>query len=310
MKGFAITGVAGYIAPRHLHAIKETGNALIAAMDPHDSVGVLDRYFTDVPYFKDFERFDRYLDKYRRNTQLPGLDYLSICSPNYLHDAHIRLALRLGADALCEKPLVLNPWNLDALQELEAESGRRIYTVLQLRLHPTIVALRERVRAERETGKKHRISLTYLTSRGPWYQYSWKGSMQQSGGLASNIGIHFFDMLVWAFGAVQGQEVTAASSTKVAGTLELENAIVDWKLSIDRHDLPDACVEAGKTTYRSVTVDDEEIEFSDGFTDLHVRVYQDVLAGGGFGIDDVRPSIQLAYDIRKQSPALAKAGEG
>ena len=305
MKNFAITGVAGYIAPRHLHAIKETGNALIAALDPHDSVGILDRYFTDVPYFKDFERFDRYLDKYRRNRELPGLDYLSICSPNYLHDAHIRLALRLGADALCEKPLVLNPWNLDALQELEAESGRRIYTVLQLRLHPSIVALRERVRAERETGKKHRISLTYLTSRGPWYQYSWKGNLQQSGGLASNIGIHFFDMLIWTFGAVLGQEVTSASSTNVAGTLELERAIVDWRLSIDRHDLPAACVAAGKTTYRSITVDDEEVEFSDGFADLHVRVYEDVLAGGGFGIDDVRPSVQLAYDIRKLSAVFA-----
>lgn len=307
MKNFAITGVAGYIAPRHLKAIRATGNRVVAAVDPHDSVGVLDSYFFDVAFFKEFERFDRYLEKLRRSGSEDKMDYLSICAPNYLHDAHIRFALREGADAICEKPLVLNPWNCDALQELEEESGKRVYTVLQLRLHPSIMELKRKYgAASKETQgmpggpepRKHEIDLSYITSRGQWYLYSWKGNFEQAGGLATNIGIHFFDMLIWIFGKVKQSHVDVSEPTRVSGVLELERANVKWMLSINREDLPDACNEKGQTTYRSIKVDGEEIEFSEGFTDLHTKVYEDILAGGGFGVEDARPSIELAHDIR------------
>ncbi len=295
-KNFAITGVGGYIAPRHLKAIKETGHNLVAAVDPADSVGILDRFFSDVSFFTEFERFDRHIDKLRRIGDDRKIHYVSICSPNYLHDAHCRFALRVGADAICEKPLVLNPWNIDALAELEEESGRKINTVLQLRVHPALIALREKIQKERPTDK-HDVLLTYITSRGKWYLVSWKGQLERSGGLATNIGIHFFDLLVWLFGGVQKNEVHLANTTSTAGFLELERARVRWFLSIDRDMLPNN-LKAEQATYRSITIDGQEVEFSDGFTDLHTEVYRRTLAGQGFGLEDARPSINLAHDIR------------
>ena len=297
MKNFAITGVAGYIAPRHLQAIKDTGNHLVAACDPHDSVGILDRYFQDVSFFSEFERFDRHLEKLRRQSPKNAIDYLTICSPNNLHDAHIRLALRLGADAICEKPLVLNPWNLDQLQELENETEKKVYTILQLRTHPSIIELKNKVNPIKQN-KKYNINLSYITSRGPWYQYSWKGNEAKSGGIATNIGIHFFDMLIWIFGNVVSFDVSLKQADKMKGTLELENANVNWFLSIDKNDLPQSAKNVGQPTCRSITIDGEEIEFSGGFTDLHTKVYEKTLAGEGFTIEDSRPAVQLAHDIR------------
>jgi len=296
-KNFAITGVAGYVAPRHLRAIKETGNRLVAAVDPHDSVGLLDSYFADVSFFTEFERFDRHLEKLRRQGEDQRVHYVSICSPNYLHDAHCRFALRVGADVICEKPVVLNPWNIDALQELEMESGKRIFTVLQLRVHPSLIALKEKLQKEK-SGSKKEIILTYITSRGLWYLISWKGQLEKSGGLATNIGIHFFDLLLWLFGKVEGSEVHLATPTRTAGYIELENAGVKWFLSIEKKDLPEECKSQGKATFRSITIDGHEVEFSEGFTDLHTIVYRETLAGRGFGLEDARPSVVLAHDIR------------
>ena len=298
---FAITGVGGYIAPRHLKAIKDTGTRLIAACDPNDSVGILDRYFTDVKFFTEFERFDRHLEKLRRANTDGRVHYVSICSPNYLHDAHCRFALRIGADAICEKPLVLNPWNIDALAELEQESGRKISTILQLRVHPALIALREKLQKERPT-KKHQVVLTYITSRGLWYLVSWKGQGDRSGGLATNIGIHFFDLLIWLFGGVQESQVHVATPNKVVGYLELERAQVRWFLSIDRSDLPKEALAKDQTTYRSITIDGVEVEFSEGFTELHTDVYKQTLAGKGFGLEDARASVTLAHDIRVAQP--------
>lgn len=303
---FAITGVGGYVAPRHLNAIKETGNQLLAAVDPNDSVGVLDRYFKDVSFFTEFERFDRHLEKLRRSATAERVDYVSICSPNYLHDAHCRFAMRIGADAMCEKPLVLNPWNIDALEELEQESGRRIWTILQLRVHPAIVALREKLRQEKAGSKKHEVVLTYITSRGRWYLVSWKGQAERSGGLATNIGIHFFDMLSWMLGPVEHSEVHVSTPHKAAGYLELENARVRWFLSIDRDDLPKDLPDT-QTTFRSITLDGEEIEFSGGFTDLHTEVYRRTLDGQGFGLQEALPSISLAHKIRVAEPTGVNA---
>jgi len=297
-KNFALIGVGGYVAPRHLRAIKDTGNILVAAVDPSDSVGVLDSYFDDVRFFVEFERFDRHIEKLRRAGSDKKVNYVSICSPNYLHDAHCRFALRVEADAICEKPLVLNPWNIDALAELERESGRRIYTVLQLRVHPALIALRKKLQAEK-TGRKREVCLTYITSRGRWYMVSWKGQADRSGGLATNIGIHFFDLLIWLFGPVEQSEVHVAEATKMGGYLELERARVTWFLSIDRADLPEATLAKGSATCRSITIDGEEVEFSEGFTDLHTVVYRDILAGGGFGLDDARPSIELVHGLRE-----------
>ncbi len=300
-KNFAIMGVGGYIAPRHLKAIKDTRNRLVAACDPSDSVGIIDRYFSDVDFFTEFERFDRHVEKLRRQNGEKKIHYVSICSPNYLHDAHARFALRVDADAICEKPLVLNPWNIDALAELEQESGRRINTVLQLRIHPSIIALKKKLDAQKHNGK-HQVILTYITSRGYWYLVSWKGQADRSGGLATNIGIHFFDLLIWLFGPVQGSEVHSAQPTRTAGYIELEKAQVKWYLSIERSDLPPQIDQNEQTTYRSISIDGEEIEFSGGFTDLHTEVYRRTLEGNGFGLEDARPSITLAHDIRIATP--------
>jgi len=296
-KNFAIIGVGGYIAPRHLQAIKETGNNLVATLDVNDSVGIIDRFFPDTPFFTEFERFDRYAEKLRRQKSSNQIEYVTVCSPNYLHDAHIRFALRIGAHAICEKPLVLNPWNLDALQEIEMESGCKVNTILQLRLHPALVALRDSLASQKQTTKTE-VVLTYITSRGPWYMTSWKGNLERAGGVATNIGIHFFDLLIWLFGNVQSSEVSYVNNRKTGGVLELENARVRWFLSIDKNDLPDSAKIKGQSTFRSISVDDKEIEFSEGFTDLHTLVYQETLAGRGFGIEDSRPSITLAHQIR------------
>lgn len=297
MKKFGITGVAGYIAARHLKAIKDTGNTLVAAADPHDSVGILDQYFPEASFFTEIERFDRHLDKLRRGGE--GIDYLSICSPNHLHDAHIRLALRNNAHAFCEKPIVLNPWNLDLLEKLEEEYGKRIFTVLQLRVHPSLVQLKEKLQtAEVKREKKKEVVLVYVTSRGSWYNYSWKGNEQKSGGVATNIGIHLFDLLIWLFGRPTNSNVTVKQAEKIGGELELENANVKWFLSIDKNDLPSDVALNGKRTYRSITIDGNEIEFSEGFTDLHTRVYERTLQGNGFGISDARDSIELVQKIR------------
>ncbi|MEM1417772.1 MAG: Gfo/Idh/MocA family oxidoreductase [Myxococcota bacterium] len=294
-KNFGLLGVGGYVAPRHLEAIAKTGNKLVAACDPSDSVGVIDRYFLDAKFFTEVERFDRFLEKQRRQSEAERVHYLSICSPNYLHDAHVRLALRVGANAICEKPLVINPWNLDQLAELEAEGGGRVYNVLQLRLLPSLVALRERIAARKDRAS---VVLSYVTRRGRWYHSSWKGDEAKSGGLPTNIGIHLFDLLLWIFGPAQRWEVHARQPDRWAGFLELEKADVRWLLSTRIEDLPDEVREAGKPAYRAMTMDGENIEFSPGFTDLHTRVYEDLLGGGGFGIDDARPSIDLCYRIR------------
>jgi UDP-N-acetyl-2-amino-2-deoxyglucuronate dehydrogenase len=298
MKNFAITGVAGYIAPRHLQAIKDTGNNLVAAVDPHDSVGILDRYFPKTSFFTEFERFDRHLEKLRRTHSDEKADYLSICSPNNLHDAHIRLALRVGADAICEKPLVLNPWNLDQLQEIENETSKKVFTILQLRVHPALVAIKNELEKKKNEKTKHNVVLTYITSRGPWYNYSWKGRAEVSGGVATNIGIHFFDMLMWMFGGVRKNHLFLREQNKASGFLELQNANVKWFLSIDVNDLPKETVEKNKPTHRSITIDENELEFTEGFTDLHTRLYQEIINGNGFGIETTRPSIEVAYDMR------------
>jgi len=298
MKNFALTGAAGYIAPRHFRAIQETGNMLLAAMDPHDSVGILDRYFPDSSFFTEFERFDRHLEKLRRGPEESHIHYLTICSPNNLHDAHIRLALRIGAHALCEKPLVLNPWNLDALEELENEyKGSRVFTILQLRVHPSLVKLKENIESKKNN-KKYSITLTYITSRGIWYDHSWKSMLEKSGGIGTNIGVHFFDMLCWIFGNVQNSYVFSSDPKKMSGALELQNAVVKWFLSTDRADLPNDAVDRGKPTFRSIEVNGEEIQFSEGFTDLHTKVYEETLLGRGFGIAEARQSINLVYNIR------------
>jgi UDP-N-acetyl-2-amino-2-deoxyglucuronate dehydrogenase len=296
-KNFAITGVAGYIAPRHLKAIQDTGHRLVAATDPHDAVGILDRFAFDVRFFTEFERFDRHLEKLRRGPEDARVQYLTICSPNYLHDSHIRLALRVGAHAICEKPLVINPWNLDGLEELEAETGKRVFTILQLRVHPQLMALRERLRAE--PAKRRQVRLTYITARGGWYHVSWKGREDRSGGIVTNIGIHFFDLLTWLFGPVQRSDVHLRDGQRAGGIMTLESADVQWFLSTDTADLPFAPQPGSKTTFRSITVDGEEMEFSEGFTDLHTRVYEEILAGRGFGIADARPSVELTSQIRQ-----------
>lgn len=295
MKRFALIGAAGFIAPRHLKAIKETGNNLVAAMDKFDSVGIIDSYFPQADFFTEFERFDRHIDKLKR--QGKQVDYVSICSPNYLHDSHIRFALRHQADAVCEKPLVLNPWNVEALEEIEKETGKRVYTILQLRLHPAIIKLREEVLADK-TNKMFEVDLTYITSRGKWYHHSWKGDESKSGGIATNIGIHFFDMLLWIFGELKKVEIEKYEPDHASGYLELSRAKVKWFVSINEDHLPAPVKEQGKRTFRSLMMDNREIEFSDGFTDLHTLSYQEILKGNGFGLKDTKPSIELAHQIR------------
>ncbi|WP_420547794.1 Gfo/Idh/MocA family oxidoreductase [Curvivirga sp.] len=298
---FALIGAAGYIAPRHMKAIQETDGDLVAAFDPNDSVGVIDSFFPNARFFVEFERFDRHLDKINRRGD--GVDYVGICSPNYLHDAHIRFALRSGADAICEKPLVLNPWNVDALEEIENTSGRKINSILQLRLHPAIIALREKVAAQPD--KIHDVDLTYITSRGKWYHVSWKGDEKKSGGVATNIGVHFYDMLSFVFGPLQRSVVHLHEAERSAGYLEFKKAKVRWFLSVDKRDLP-AAVIGKQPTYRSITVDGEEIEFSGGFTDLHTQSYQKIISGEGYGLSDVRPSIELVSNIRTAKIELTK----
>jgi UDP-N-acetyl-2-amino-2-deoxyglucuronate dehydrogenase len=297
MKNFALIGAAGFIAPRHLKAIKDTGNQLIAALDRHDNVGIMDSHFPNADFFIEFERFDRHLDKLKR--QGTKTDFVSICSPNYLHDSHIRFALRHGADAICEKPLVLNPWNVDALQEIENETGHRVNTILQLRHHPVIMDLKKKV--EQRT-KIVDVDLTYITSRGHWYFTSWKGDLSKSGGIATNIGIHFFDMLQWIFGSVKTTNVYLARPDKASGFLEFEKARVRWYLSVDFNDVPSYLKEKGQRTFRSISIEGEELEFSEGFTDLHTKSYESIVNGNGFGLQDAKPSIQIAHDIRHLSP--------
>ncbi|MEI8394552.1 MAG: Gfo/Idh/MocA family oxidoreductase [Rhodospirillaceae bacterium] len=303
MKQFALIGAAGYIAPRHMKAIKDTGNVLVASLDPSDNVGIMDSYFPDADFFTEFERFDRHLDKRRRRGE--GVEYISIASPNYLHDAHIRFALRSGCHAICEKPLVLNPWNVDALAEIERESERRIYNILQLRHHDAIKALRDKVAAG-PPGKVYDVDLTYLTSRGHWYHVSWKGNVERSGGIATNIGVHFFDMLAWVFGPRSRSVVNIHERDVAAGYLEFERARVRWFLSINADHLPTKAKAAGKRTLRSILIDGEELEFSEGFTELHTITYADILAGGGYGLEDARTAIETVYDIRRSPPVGLK----
>lgn len=306
MKKFALIGAAGYIAPRHMKAIKETNNDLIAALDPNDSVGIIDSYFPGADFFTEFERFDRHLDKVRRKEPAKCVNYISICSPNYLHDAHMRFALRSGADAICEKPLVLNPWNIDGLQEIEKETGCKVNTILQLRVHPSIINLQKEVAANSSSSKKYDVELTYITSRGHWYLQSWKGSADKSGGIATNIGVHFFDMLYFLFGDIQENQVHYSSSTKAAGYLEYERARVRWFLSVDYDDVPAPQKEAGQRTFRSITIDGREIEFSGGFTDLHTLSYQNILEGRGFGLEENRAAIEAVSMIRNANPVGLK----
>lgn len=295
MPNFALIGAAGYIAPRHLAAIKANGGHLLAALDPNDSVGILDSYFPETAFFTEFERFDRHLEKLKRNGQ--KVDYITVCSPNYLHDAHCRFGLRYGADVICEKPLVLNPWNVDALVEMEQETGKKIYNILQLRLHPSVLALREKVK-NGPVDKVYDIDLTYLTSRGNWYYASWKGDEAKSGGIAANIGIHFFDMLLWIFGSVQSQEVHRRNHDSAAGYLLLERARVKWFLGINYNLIPAELKAEGLRTYRSLEIEGEAFEFSGGFTELHDKSYADILAGNGVGVETARAAIDLVQGLR------------
>ena len=306
MKNFALIGAAGYIAPRHMQAIRDTGNRLVAALDPSDSVGIMDSYFPDAQFFTEFERFDRHVDKLQRKGSVDRLDYVAITSPNYLHDSHMRFALRAGADAICEKPLVLNPWNIDGLLEMEAATGRRINTILQLRVHPVIAALREQVLAQpRDT--KYEVDLAYVTSRGQWYLQSWKADEKKSGGIATNIGVHFFDMLHFLFGGLQTNVVHHRSAMRAGGYLEYERARVRWFLSIDANDVPEPLRAKGQRTYRSITMDGQEIEFSEGFTNLHTRAYEEILAGRGYGPEESRSAITAVSAIR--SAPIQTAGQ-
>jgi UDP-N-acetyl-2-amino-2-deoxyglucuronate dehydrogenase len=296
MKNFVLIGAGGYIAPRHMKAIKETGNNLLAALDKHDSVGIMDSYFPNCAFFTEFERFDRHVEKLKREGT--KIDYVSVCSPNYLHDAHIRFGLRIGADVICEKPIVLNPWNVDALLDIEAETGKKVYSILQLRLHPAIKALQQKIN-NRPTNKKHSVSLQYITSRGYWYHSSWKGDIAKSGGIATNIGVHFFDMLIWVFGSVEQSLIKHHSNQTAAGTLTLQHAEVDWELSIDYDKLPNEAKNAGSRTFRLLKIDEEAFEFSEGFTDLHTESYKQIMNGTGYGLLDTKPSIDLVHKIRE-----------
>ena len=294
-KYFGMTGVGGFVAPKHLKAIRDTGNQMVVALDKHDSVGVIDSYFPDASFFTEYERFDRYLEKQRLKENGQPISYVSVCSPNYLHDAHCRMALRVGADAICEKPLVVNPWNLDQLSELEQIYGKRIYNVLQLRYHPEVLKLKQQ--AEFDSTRRD-ICLTYVTRRGKWYHNSWKGDPKRSGGLAMNIGIHFFDFLTWIYGLPTRNTVHVSQDSRMSGVLELEKARVRWFLSVDQADLPVQVVKQGGYAHRSITIDGNEFDLSNGFTDLHTAVYQDILAGGGYGVEDARASIELVHQIR------------
>jgi len=298
MKNFVLIGAAGYIAPRHMQAIKATGNNLIAAFDPFDSVGIIDSYFPEADFFTEFERFDRHLEKLKRGDV--NIDYVSICSPNYLHDAHIRFGLRLGANVICEKPIVLNPWNVDALSELENEYAGNIYNILQLRLHQSVIDLKNRIDSG-PSDKVYDVNLQYYTSRGKWYHHSWKGDEKKSGGIATNIGVHFFDMLMWVFGDVAESNVTRYEKSIASGNLKLKKANVNWLLSVDYDKIPQNIRETGARTYRSIKIGDDEFEFSGGFTELHNKSYEKILNGRGFGIKEAQKAISLVHNIRNAS---------
>lgn len=304
MKNFALIGASGYIAPRHMKAIKETGNSLVAALDPYDGIGIMDSNFPQAHFFTEFERFDRFVDKWHRDGN-KKIEYIAIATPNYLHDSHIRFALKSGAHAICEKPLVLNPHNIEQLKIIEEETGKKVYTILQLRLHDSIIALKNKIAKELEENpeKIYDLDLTYLTSRGKWYFVSWKGDEAKSGGIASNIGVHFFDMLSWIFGPIEENIVHVKQANTNAGFMKLKNARVRWFLSVNNDYIPVEVKTTGKTTYRSITVDGEEFEFSEGFTDLHTTSYKHILEGGGFGLDEARNSIEIVSQIRKLTPA-------
>lgn len=309
---FALIGAAGYIAPRHMKAIKDTGNNLISALDPYDGVGIMDSYFPNADFFIEPERFDRHLDKLRRESMLETennkkVDFVSICSPNYMHDSHIRLALRNDAHAICEKPVVLNPWNIDALNVIQNETNRNVYTIFQVRLHPAIIALKERISKGPEE-KRYNLDLTYITSRGKWYHRSWKGDIEKAGGIATNIGVHFFDLLTWVFGEPKLNRVHVLQTDKAAGFLELEKADIRWFLSLDYNDIPESVKKQGKRTYRSLSVEGEEIEFSEGFTDLHTESYRQIINGKGFGLTEAKPSITIVHKIRN-SKAIGLKGD-
>jgi UDP-N-acetyl-2-amino-2-deoxyglucuronate dehydrogenase len=299
MKNFALIGAAGYIAPRHLKAIKDTRNDLLAALDKFDSVGVIDGYFPNAHFFTEFERFDRFVDKTQRSGT--KIDYVSVCTPNYLHDSHIRFGLKHGADVICEKPLVLNPWNIDSLVDMENEYGSKVWNIFQLRLHPAIIALKEKV-ANSPKEKVFEFDLTYITSRGSWYYTSWKGDVLKSGGIATNIGVHFYDMLAWIFGDVKENKVHVHTHDRAAGYLEFSKAKVRWFLSINVDTIPQEIQAQGKRTYRSMNIEGEEIEFSDGFTDLHTTSYQNIMDGKGFGLQEAYPSIRIVQEIRQSQP--------
>lgn len=294
MKNFVLIGAAGYIAPRHLKAIRDTGNNLLAALDPHDSVGILDSYFPAADFFTEFERFDRHCEKLKRNG-IP-IDYVSVCSPNYLHDAHVRFGLRIGADVICEKPVVLNPWNVVALADMEKETGRKVYSIMQLRLHPAIEQLKQQVQAD--SGKRYKVNLQYITARGNWYQHSWKGNEEKSGGILSNIGIHFFDVLLWIFGEVKNIRLDKLNTRQASGALELALADVEWNLSIDGEALPPEVQKTGGQTFRSLTIDGAAVEFSNGFDTLHTKSYEEILRGNGFALPEVSKVTELIYNLR------------
>lgn len=295
MKKFALIGAAGYIAPRHMKAIKDTGNELVAAFDPYDGVGIIDSYFPEAKFFTEFERFDRHLEKLKRNNE--KIDYVSICSPNYLHDAHIRFGLRTGCDVICEKPIVLNPWNIDAIEEIERESNNKVYTILQLRLHHSIKTLKQKV-DNSPKDEVFDIELKYFTSRGEWYYHSWKGDISKSGGIATNIGVHFFDMLGWIFGDLEENNVEFHNKSSAKGKLKFKKANVNWHLSIDYNQIPENIKSEGKRTFRTLNINGEEIEFSDGFTELHTDSYKEIIEGNGFSISESKKAIQIVHSIR------------
>lgn len=299
MKNFGLIGVAGYIAPRHLKAIKDTQNNLIVALDKSETVGIIDSYFPDCSFYTEYERFDRYVEKIKHTNK--KLDFVSVCTPNYLHDSHIRFGLRAGADVICEKPLVLNPWNVDALEQMEKETGKKVYTILQLRLHQSIIVWKKQI-DEGPKDKVYDIDLTYITSRGTWYYASWKGQAEKSGGIATNIGVHFYDMLSWIFGPVQENIVHVYEHDRAAGFLRFEKARVRYFLSINADTLPPEAVEKGMRTYRKIEMEGQEIEFSHGFTELHTESYKEILNGKGYGLKDARQSIEIVSDIRNAKP--------
>lgn len=299
MKSFALIGAAGFIAPRHMKAIKDTNNNIVCALDKFDSVGILDSYFPNADFFTEFERFDRHIEKLRLNKK--PIDFVSVCSPNYLHDAHIRFGLRNNADVICEKPIVLNPWNIDSLADLEQQTGKKIFNILQLRLHPAIIALKQKVDND-NNNTIYDVDLTYITSRGNWYYTSWKGDVHKSGGIATNIGVHFYDMLSWIFGELKENIVHIHEHDRAAGYLEFKKARVRWFLSIDYNTIPEEVRNAGKRTFRELNINGESFEFSDGFTDLHTNSYKEILAGNGFRISEAKTAINIVHDIRSQKP--------